>query len=107
MPYLFAYGTLLDARIQRSVFGRPIDGRPDRLPGYVASVVRVDGASAYPNVAHTGRATDLVEGEVLNLSEDDLRAADAYETSAYERRVVALASGTSAWIYVADTPGAP
>ena len=56
-------------------------------------------------MAHTGRATDLVAGEILDLSEDDLRAADAYETSVDERRVVTLASGTSAWIYVAAPPG--
>ena len=56
-------------------------------------------------MAHTGRASDLVAGEILDLSEDDLRAAVAYETSVDERRVVTLASGTSTWIYVAAQPG--
>lgn len=105
MPDLFAYGTLLDERVQRAVFGRGVAGRPDHLAGHTRTVTRV-GAGRYPNVAHTGRPTDLVAGAVLALSEDELRAADAYETAAYERRVVTLASGTAAWVYVAGTPGA-
>jgi hypothetical protein len=108
MPLLFAYGTLLDERVQRAVFGRRLDGRPDVLPGFVrVSAEFRDSRGAapparYPNVVPTGRETDRVPGRTFELTTDDLRAADAYETSAYVRRAVTLASGLAAWVYLTD-----
>jgi gamma-glutamylcyclotransferase (GGCT)/AIG2-like uncharacterized protein YtfP len=107
MPLLFAYGTLLDEHVQRAVFGRHLEGRPDVLAGFVGAVAEfraADGSLArYPNIVQTSRPADTVPGRVFELSDDDLRAADGYETSAYERQRVTLASGTTAWVYVSGS----
>lgn len=102
MPLLFAYGTLLDEQVQRRVFGRSVAGRPDRVGGYASTFLHI-GTRQYPNMVHTDLPTDDVAGQVLDISADELRAADAYETAAYARRVVTLGSGTSAWVYIATT----
>lgn len=102
MPLLFAYGTLLDAAVQRPVFGRRLDGRPDALGSVVRATLTVsdgDVRGSWPDLASTGRAEDVVRGQVLLLSDADLDAADAYETAAYTRQVVTLVSGTRAWVY--------
>ena len=104
MPLLFAYGTLLDERVQRAVFGRRLHGRPDVLAGYVRAFVEV-GDARYPNVVATGRTADVVPGEIFELTEDDLRAADVYETAAYTRPEVTLTSGLTAWVYVSGGRG--
>jgi hypothetical protein len=108
MPLLFAYGTLLDARVQRAVFGRRLEGRPDVLPGFVRGSAEFRDPhgpappARYPDIVPTGRETDRVPGQTFELGADDLRAADAYETSAYIRREVTLASGCAAWVYMTD-----
>lgn len=102
MPLLFAYGTLLDANVQQRVFGHQLDGIADALKGVVRTTLTVDegdSRGSWPDLASTGRAEDIVRGQVLTLSEADLAAADAYETAAYRRDLVTLASGTRAWVY--------
>lgn len=102
MPQLFAYGTLLDPHVQARVFGRRLDGTPDALSGVVRATLTVaegDARGSWPDLASTGRADDVVNGQVLTLSDAELVAADAYETAAYTRDVVVLASGTRAWVY--------
>lgn len=102
MPLLFAYGTLLDPAVQLRVFGRQLDGTPDMLIGVVRVTLTVDDddvRGSWPDLASTGRAEDVVPGQVLALSDTELAAADAYETSAYARGEVTLVSGTRAWVY--------
>lgn len=102
MPLLFAYGSLLDHAVQQRVFGRRLDGTPDALSGVVRATLTVDDGDArgsWPDLAATGRVADVVPGQVLTLSDAELAAADAYETAAYTRAVVTLASGTRAWVY--------
>ncbi len=102
MPLLFAYGTLLDAAVQQRLFGRQLDGIADALIGVVRTTLSVtdgDTRGSWPDLASTGRAGDVVLGQVLSLSDAELAAADAYETTAYTRAVVTLVSGTRAWVY--------
>jgi Gamma-glutamyl cyclotransferase, AIG2-like len=106
MAALFAYGTLLDERVRDTVFGRPLRGSPDALFGFALSSVALatDATGSvvrYPNVVATGVTSDIVPGVRFDVTDADLSAADAYETSAYGRRVITLASGASAWVYVA------
>lgn len=94
---LFVYGTLLDPQVQQLVFGRQMQGRPDRLPGFVKREQSVAGR--YPEVCpdHSGNAA--VDGLCLEVDATDLHRADAYETTLYYRQVVVLASGRQAWVY--------
>jgi gamma-glutamylcyclotransferase (GGCT)/AIG2-like uncharacterized protein YtfP len=118
--HLFSYGTLRQREVQMSTFGRELDGRPDRLPGYTLSlvpitnpdVVAVSGADHHPIVRATGDPSHTVEGTVFEITDAELAAADGYEVADYNRVPVTLASGVRAWVY-ADAqsgprqPGAP
>jgi len=117
MPLLFSYGTLRDAHVQRATFGRLLDGSPDALVGYVQDTltvadprfVRPDGTAEYATVRRTGRDEDRVAGTALELTDDEIRAADGYEPAEYVRVAVALASGRRAFVYAdardGDAPG--
>ena len=107
MPFLFAYGTLRDVPVQLALFGRALAGSPDVLAGWTegtvtlgdARFVGADGRTEYAIVRRTGRAEDRVAGTALELTDDELRAADAYEPAEYARVEVVLASGRPAFVY--------
>jgi len=109
MELLFTYGTLQNPDVQLDTFGRLLEGEDDVLPGYTVDyaeiedprVVDVLGASVHPIVRQTGNPLDKVVGKVLWVAEDELEAADEYEVAPYRRAAVVLASGRSAWVYVA------
>lgn len=94
---VFIYGTLREPAVQQEVFGRRIDSRPDHLDGYGLTEIIVDGRK-YPDLVVEEDAA--VKGDVIDLSDDELRRADEYETSAYERRTFVLASGAVAYAYI-------
>jgi gamma-glutamylcyclotransferase (GGCT)/AIG2-like uncharacterized protein YtfP len=98
---LFAYGTLRDAPIQQSVFGRRLNGDPDGLAGWRRGQVIIEG-QAYP-MAEPDPASEL-DGRLYQLTQDDLVRADAYEGETYRRIRVTLTSGRQAWFYVAAEP---
>jgi len=60
---LFSYGTLQEEPVQRTTFGRTLQGQPDALTGYVVSRVKIDDPSVIaasrethrPIARHTGR----------------------------------------------------
>ncbi|MEV0715210.1 gamma-glutamylcyclotransferase family protein [Asanoa sp. NPDC050611] len=112
MHLLFSYGTLRDPAVQRASFGRELTGRPDALPGYrmgslritSAAVVAVSGAAEHPVATWTGNRADRVPGMVFELSDEELAAADGYESADYQRVLLPLASGAEAWVYVAANP---
>ena len=106
---LFSYGTLREASVQRKLFGRLVAGVPDAVMGYrLAKVTIADpdaiatsGMAVHLIIDPTGNPEDFVEGQVLSLTPDELRIADAYEDDAYRRVRAPLRSGNgSAWIYV-------
>ena len=55
-------------------------------------------ARPQPSGAPTGPAS-VVKGFVITVTTEELRRLDAYETSAYRRSEVTLASGRKAWVY--------
>ncbi len=95
---LFAYGTLLDPRVQLLVIGRCISGEADQLDGYRLATVR-DGDETFPNVTPDPEGT--VAGRVLTVDVDELSRVDQYEGSLYRRVEMTLASGLRAWVYIA------
>ena len=107
--YLFSYGTLQNADVQLDTFGRLVESEPDALPGYTVDyaeiedtrVVDLSGLTVHPIVRETGNPLDKVVGKAPLVTEDELDAADEYEVALYRRCAVVLASGRSAWVYVA------
>jgi gamma-glutamylcyclotransferase (GGCT)/AIG2-like uncharacterized protein YtfP len=104
---LFSYGTLRQEDVQLATFGRRLASRPDALVGYALQIVKtVDGSFAAKNGAHqrtlkfTGTAADVVEGEALSLTRQELEQADNYEPDDYERVRIQLRSGLDAWVYL-------
>lgn len=105
---LFSYGTLQYENVQLSNFGRKLEGRKDQLPGFELTmleitdpdVIATSGEAFHPIITFTGKSTNCVDGMVFDISEEELRRADAYEVSDYKRIKVKLSSGISAWVYV-------
>ncbi|MFT4211010.1 MAG: gamma-glutamylcyclotransferase family protein [Microbacterium sp.] len=105
---LFTYGTLQHAEVQLDTFGRLLDGEEDVLSGYRLEyaeiedpwVVDLSGRSEHPILRHTGNPLDKVVGVVLEVTADEVDAADEYEVSIYRRAAVTLDSGRTAWVYV-------
>ena len=109
MPLLFSYGTLQEAKVQLSTFGRLLQGQKDHLLGFEQSVVRIEdpqivaagGKTHYAYVTFNGRNESRVSGTVFEITVDELAAADQYEElAAYKRIATILASGKQAWVYV-------
>jgi gamma-glutamylcyclotransferase (GGCT)/AIG2-like uncharacterized protein YtfP len=105
---LFSYGTLRQPGVQRDVFGRELDGRPDAIVGYDLEhvtitdprVIASSGSDLHPILKPTDRTGAAVEGTVYVVSDDELAAADDYEVDDYQRITVPLRSGDHAWVYV-------
>lgn len=112
MPLLFVYGTLQDPEVQRSEFGRLLGERRAELVGFTLSTVTVEDpafiADGVPEVhaivIETGGGEDRVAGMVLDLTDDELARADAYEPREYERVHARVATGEEVWVYAQPPP---
>lgn len=111
---LFSYGTLQQEEVQRTTFGRRLEGAPDELVGFEhrlieitdADVVATSGKTHHPIVVRSTDASTRIQGTVFLVTRAELEQADAYEVDDYERIETVLASGTSAWVYVMRQPQA-
>lgn len=105
---LFSYGTLQQPEVQQTTFGRLLDGRPDALAGYRLAplvitdpdVIATSGLGVHTIACPTGDPAHRVDGIVFTISPAELAAADRYESAAYDRIEVILASGAGAFVYV-------
>jgi hypothetical protein len=105
---LFSYGTLQLPDVQRATFGRLLEGRPDVMTGSRLApllisdpaVVAASGLAVHTIARRTGDPADRIAGIVYRLTDEELAAADRYETDAYARDEVILASGARAFVYV-------
>ena len=105
---LFSYGTLQTETVQISTFGRRLAGNPDALVGYRLRMIKIEdqdfvatsGAEYHRNLEFTGSASDLVEGTVFSVTQQELEQADAYEPDGYKRVRAKLHSGIEAWVYL-------
>ncbi|AGZ46072.1 gamma-glutamylcyclotransferase family protein [Actinoplanes friuliensis] len=110
---LFSYGTLRQSGVQQALFGRAVPTVADVLPGYRVDVVVItdpeviaqSGSDRHP-ILRRGADGDAVDGACLELTPDELAAADAYEVDDYVRVAVTLGSGRNAWVYVAGEDAA-
>jgi gamma-glutamylcyclotransferase (GGCT)/AIG2-like uncharacterized protein YtfP len=92
---LFVYGTLKEPEVQSRVIGRIIKGIPDTLNGYTKSTITINN-NTYPIIS---QGEGNVEGLILEVTTEELKKLDEYETSAYKRKKVTLKSGKEAWAY--------
>ena len=107
--WIFSYGTLRQPEVQRELFGRALAAEQDALTGFrigmVAisnpEVVRMSGSAEHPGLIATGEPSDRVAGLALEVTADELAAADAYEAADYVRAPVTLESGRAAFVYLA------
>ncbi len=108
MERLFSYGSLRDEKVQRAIFGHPVEGVADAITGYRLAEVVIDdattaelsGTNVHRILDPTDNVEDRIEGLVLSLTDDELQLADDYEDAAYKRVSARLASGGEAWVYV-------
>jgi gamma-glutamylcyclotransferase (GGCT)/AIG2-like uncharacterized protein YtfP len=99
MIKLFAYGTLLDQKIQIELFGEKISGTMDSISGYrVIQGVKIEGID-YVTLIRDKNNT--VVGKVYNLTDKQLKIVDEYETSSYERILIKTNSGIDTFVYKA------
>jgi gamma-glutamylcyclotransferase (GGCT)/AIG2-like uncharacterized protein YtfP len=106
---VFSYGTLQDEDVQQSMYGRKLQGRRDELAGAERHVITIEdpvviaatGRAQHANLDFNEKSESRVPGTVLELTEAELAATDAYEQLAdYKRIEVELVSGMTAWTYV-------
>ncbi|SIR76223.1 gamma-glutamylcyclotransferase family protein [Williamsia sterculiae] len=113
MHRLFSYGTLRDPAVQQGVFGRDVVTVDAALRGFRLGwvtitdpgVIAMSGTDRH-RIVRPGDPSDVVDGAYLELTDDELRAADDYEVDDYVRVAAALASGERVWVYVAATDAA-
>lgn len=106
---LFSYGTLQKDSVQIKLFGRLLTGAKDVLTGYKLALIEIKdeaflakGEEKFQKtLIQSKNAADVIEGTVFEISEEELRLADAYEPDDYRRVRVTLQSGKAAWIYLA------
>jgi gamma-glutamylcyclotransferase (GGCT)/AIG2-like uncharacterized protein YtfP len=106
--FLFSYGTLQLEKVQLASFGRKLVGKPDRLYSYKLgqlvitdpSVLEKSNQNVHPIAIKTNDSKNFIEGMIFEITENELKQADAYEVEDYERVLEKFASGQSAWIYV-------
>ena len=97
MHKLFTYGTLRSPATQMQLLGRELgEGKPDTLRGY--RLARLRGIHFVYSILqpHPG---SIVEGELFEVTSDELEKLDDYEGDAYQRVSVTLVSKTRAWAY--------
>jgi gamma-glutamylcyclotransferase (GGCT)/AIG2-like uncharacterized protein YtfP len=100
--------------VQRSTFGRVIQGQRDELVGFEQSSIRIEdpqvvatsGKADHTIVRFNGRSDSRVAGTVLEITDEELASADRYEVADYKRVAATLASGRQAWVYVDARSGA-
>ena len=105
---LFSYGTLQLEKVQLESFGRILNGKKDRLLNYkLESLVITDTIvleksekTEHPIAVKTNQEIDFIDGVLFEITEEELKQADAYEVDDYKRVLETFESGFSAWVYV-------
>ena len=111
MNLLFSYGTLQQESVQEELFGRKLNGSPEVLHRFKTEIIKLEdeGFDSFTEddlfliAVKTGELTDYIKGIVLELSDEELYKADAYEPKEYTRVQAITESGKEVWLY-AKTP---
>lgn len=106
---LFSYGTLQLESVQLANYGRLLKGSKDKLAGYKierlritdATVLKKSNADDHPIAVKSNNRTDMIEGMIFEITEQELLETDKYEVSDYQRVLETFEYGRKAWVYVA------
>jgi len=104
MEKLFAYGSLQNEDIQKDLFGRILEGTPEKLIGYIVKKIQIEeefGLVYYPIITETNNPEDTINGIVYAITTKELHQSDLYEGLHYKRVEVQLQSKQKAWAYSA------
>lgn len=99
MESLFVYGLLKKPEIQKKVIGRIAEFSEDSIKGHKISQINIEG-EIFPILINSKNPRDFAFGFVLEVSEEELKKIDKFETDVYKRKKVILNSGKEAWVYV-------
>ncbi|WP_156934725.1 gamma-glutamylcyclotransferase family protein [Pseudonocardia spinosispora] len=88
---LFSYGTLRQAEVQLSTFGRPLDGWLETVPGYRLDwititdpdVIRASGSDRHPMLIASSEPGASVEGMVFRITAAELAASTPLSPCGY------------------------
>jgi gamma-glutamylcyclotransferase (GGCT)/AIG2-like uncharacterized protein YtfP len=104
METLFAYGSLREEEVQKTVFGRILKGIPEKLEGYAVKIIEIEeefGLEEYPIIVPSENTNDSIEGILFELTMEELSLSDTYEGNSYTRIQVQLRSSKVVWVYSA------
>lgn len=93
---IFAYGTLLDPNVQKSVIGRTAEVQDDVLSGYRKGVLQLKKNAYFIAIRDD---ESYIEGGYITVTQSELERIDRYEGIHYQRGRVTLDSGIEAWVY--------
>ena len=105
MERLFSYGTLQLPEVQTATFGRLLQGQAASLVGFRQEMLAIRDPDVVKLSGKTHHPILLATGNVCLITPEELAQADKYEVSDYRRVLAPLASGGSAWAYVAQESG--
>lgn len=88
MERLFIYGTLQDSEVQLEVLGRTCEGKYALLDNYILMRDWNVEGTAYPRL--WPHSAGCVIGQIIEVTQDELKILDEYETDAYTRETVYL-----------------
>lgn len=99
MEKVFVYGTLRVSEIRNKLLSRQVPSKgADKITGYKLSTVYGDGQS-YPIIIEDKTSALEIDGEIIEVSENELTILDDYEGDLYIRKKIGLRSGDTAWAY--------
>lgn len=104
METLFAYGSLREEEVQKTVFGRILTGITGKLEGYAVKIIEIEeefGLEEYPIIVPSEDTNDSIDGILYELTMDELSLSDTYEGNSYTRIQVQLRSSRVVWVYSA------
>ncbi len=96
---VFAYGTLMDPEIRKSIIGKHCKSKNGSLTGYRLDEIILDGNN-YPIIIKDSIVKKPLHGVTFKVNDFELKILDRYESNAYVREKVVLQSGEKAWVYV-------
>jgi len=100
MHKIFIYGTLLDKKIQNEVIGRTQDGKFTLVDNYILMRDWEVEGTAYPRLYP--HSAGCVIGEIIEVTDEELKSIDEWETNRYIRQDIHLKGGEFAQAYFAN-----
>lgn len=100
MKKVFIYGTLCDKNLRKEITGREVPvSFTGKLTGFELSSVFDDGHS-YPIIIQNENSDQIINGDVIEVNDEELLLLDQYEGRLYRRVMVCLKNGLQAWSYI-------